>query len=243
MAQQISDALSADKWHSTQSIAFALLGMTRFVGDEGAGLVFNFNYRIGNNAPQNVQAKTPIHQQQLVNIPSAGTAVQLNNTTQRKLYATLISSGIPSAGDEQADSQGLGLEVYYTDTRGRPLAVDRLVQGSDIVALVTVRNQTQRKLENIALTHMVPSGWEIHNARLQGDEDATSAKLDYQDIRDDRIYSYFSLNPGEARTIRTVINATYLGRYYLPGISVEAMYDAGKHARSKGQWIEVVPQP
>jgi hypothetical protein len=190
-----------------------------------------------------VQAKTPIHQQQLVNIPSAGTTVQLNNTTQRKLYATLTSSGIPSAGDEQADSQGLGLEVYYTDTRGRPLAVDRLVQGSDIVALVTVRNQTQRKLENIALTHMVPSGWEIHNARLQGDEDATSAKLDYQDIRDDRIYSYFSLNPGEARTIRTVINATYLGRYYLPGISVEAMYDAGKHARSKGQWIEVVPQP
>jgi uncharacterized protein YfaS (alpha-2-macroglobulin family) len=31
-----------------------------------------------------------------------------------------------------------------------------------------------------------------------------------------------------------------LGRYYLPGASIEAMYDVKQHARLKGQWVEVV---
>jgi transposase len=38
----------------------------------------------------------------------------------------------------------------------------------------------------------------------------------------------------------TRLNAAYLGRYYLPGASIEAMYDATKQARLRGQWIEVV---
>ncbi len=243
LAERISRALSADRWHSTQSIAFALLGMARYVGDEGQGQVFRFSYNVGDAKDQNVQATTPIHQQTLADFPSQGSTVRIRNPMDKKLYATLSASGIPRTGEEQASSQGLGLEVSYTDLQGKPITIDRLTQGSDLVALVTVRNQSQRKLENIALSHIVPSGWEIHNARLQGEESEASAKLDYQDIRDDRIYSYFSLNPGETRTIRTIINASYLGRYYLPGISVEAMYDANKQARSKGQWIEVVPQP
>jgi hypothetical protein len=37
----------------------------------------------------------------------------------------------------------------------------------------------------------------------------------------------------------TRLNAAYLGRFYQPGLQVEAMYDATKNARSKGQWIEV----
>jgi len=31
------------------------------------------------------------------------------------------------------------------------------------------------------------------------------------------------------------------GRFYLPSTSVEAMYDATKNARTKGQWVEVFP--
>jgi hypothetical protein len=41
-------------------------------------------------------------------------------------------------------------------------------------------------------------------------------------------------------TFRTRLNAAYLGRYYLPGLSAEAMYDASQQARLEGQWVEVV---
>ena len=46
--------------------------------------------------------------------------------------------------------------------------------------------------------------------------------------------------PGEQIFFETRLNAAYLGRFYLPGTTVEAMYDATQHARQKGQWVEVV---
>jgi hypothetical protein len=65
--------------------------------------------------------------------------------------------------------------------------------------------------------------------------------VEYQDVRDDRVYSYFDLAAGETRTIELRLHAGYLGRFYLPMFSVEPMYDATIHARLKGRWVEVVP--
>ena len=72
-----------------------------------------------------------------------------------------------------------------------------------------------------------------------GSRDATQAHVDYTDIRDDRVLQYFGLRPGESIRFATRLNAAYLGRYYLPSVSVEAMYDATQNARTRGQWTEV----
>jgi uncharacterized protein YfaS (alpha-2-macroglobulin family) len=37
-----------------------------------------------------------------------------------------------------------------------------------------------------------------------------------------------------------LLNASYLGNYYLPGTQAEAMYDNDYFVRTKGQWIEVI---
>jgi uncharacterized protein YfaS (alpha-2-macroglobulin family) len=37
-----------------------------------------------------------------------------------------------------------------------------------------------------------------------------------------------------------MLNAAYLGTYYLPGTQAEAMYDNDFFVRNKGRWIEVV---
>ena len=73
-----------------------------------------------------------------------------------------------------------------------------------------------------------------------GSADTTRRGAEYVDIRDDRVMQYFSLRAGESITFRTRLNASYLGHYYLPGTSVEAMYDATQQARLKGQWVDVV---
>ncbi|WP_339886035.1 hypothetical protein, partial [Polaribacter vadi] len=66
----------------------------------------------------------------------------------------------------------------------------------------------------------------------------------YTDIRDDRVNFYFDLdrkrNTSETKTFTVLLNAAYLGTYYLPGIQVEAMYDNDYLVRTKGAWIEVV---
>ena len=57
--------------------------------------------------------------------------------------------------------------------------------------------------------------------------------------RDDRVLRYFSLKPNESRSFHTTFNAAYLGRYYQPALTAEAMYDATRYARLKGGWVEV----
>ena len=39
---------------------------------------------------------------------------------------------------------------------------------------------------------------------------------------------------------RVRLNAAYQGRYYLPAVVCEAMYDNSISARRPGQWVEVV---
>jgi uncharacterized protein YfaS (alpha-2-macroglobulin family) len=152
----------------------------------------------------------------------------------------VVVEGVPAAGDEVAASSGLRIEVVYEDASGAPVDVRRVVQGSDLVARVTVTNGTRLALENLALEHRVPAGWEILNPRMAGDETATQAPFEYQDIRDDRVHTYFALNAGESKTFTTLLNAAYLGMFYLPSVSAEAMYDNTKHARTAGYMVRVV---
>ncbi len=68
----------------------------------------------------------------------------------------------------------------------------------------------------------------------------TGDKPRYQDIRDDRVYTYFDLNKNSTKTFKIILNAAYLGRFYLPTVYCEAMYDNEIYSRKAGKWIEVV---
>jgi len=96
-------------------------------------------------------------------------------------------------------------------------------------------------LHELALSHVFASGWEIHNDRMDSFRRSAAAPFEYQDVRDDRVYTYFDLKAGETKSIEVRLNASYLGKFYLPMVSVEAMYDATLNARVKGQWVQVVP--
>ena len=109
----------------------------------------------------------------------------------------------------------------------------------DFKAEVTVVNPGKKgDLTEIALSHLFPNGWEIHNTRLYGGK--RNNKVDYQDIRDDRVYSYFDLQAGESKTISIQLNAAYLGNFYHPAIQVETMYDHLINATLPGKWVQVV---
>ena len=257
LVRAISAELASEGWYSTQSVSFSLLAMAKFAGS-GTPTAFGFERRIGDEKPVAVSSRTPLHQEEIkaAQLRSTGTAVQLRNTSQRVLFVTLANRGVPPAGADEASSAGIGMEIAYTDEDGQPIDVAKLAQGTDLIANVTVKNLTALRIDNIALTQIVPAGWEIHNERLENvaatgarDEGDTrrspfappaTAMPDHVDIRDDRVLQYFGLKSGETIRFKTRLNAAYLGRYYLPSVSAEAMYDATKNARSQGQWVQVV---
>ena len=92
----------------------------------------------------------------------------------------------------------------------------------------------------MALTQILPSGFEIVNTRYTDYGSTTENNVDYVDIRDDRANYYFWIKPGETRKFSMRLNASYPGVYYMPGVQCEAMYDNNYLARNKGRWVEVL---
>jgi uncharacterized protein YfaS (alpha-2-macroglobulin family) len=111
------------------------------------------------------------------------------------------------------------------------------------MAEVTIKNTGVRGMyRNLALSQIFASGWEIRNQRL---DNITYVKGDvptYQDIRDDRVYTYFDLGAGSVKTFKVLLNASYNGMYYLPGVNCEAMYDNSVSAHVSGKWVTVKKQ-
>ena len=50
---------------------------------------------------------------------------------------------------------------------------------------------------------------------------------------------YFDLNRSKKVTYKVLLNAAYQGRYYLPAVKSEAMYDNSVYAIKPGRWVEV----
>ena len=117
--------------------------------------------------------------------------------------------------------------------------MDTLSRGRNFKAVVTVTNTGSAVARDLALAQKFPSGWEIQNDRLNREDFSYPAGVTYQDIRDDRVYSFFDLGDVQSVTITTGLTATYPGKFYLPAVSCEAMYDASISALVPGKWTEV----
>ncbi|HQN57594.1 MAG TPA: hypothetical protein PLR24_10165, partial [Saprospiraceae bacterium] len=66
-----------------------------------------------------------------------------------------------------------------------------------------------------------------------------SSYLDYQDIRDDRVNTFFSLYQGAEKSFKIKLIAAYAGKSYVPAASCSAMYDNTISARVPGKWVTI----
>lgn len=242
LASDIADQLSGQRWYSTQTTAWSLMAMARYAGSQGGDHSYRFAWQDGEQGWQDIAATSPLIRQTLGAGAGEGNdsqSLSVRNDSDRKLFVTLSQTGTPLPGEEAPVSEGLSLAVRFLvgDTPVNPASLD---QGQDFTAEVTVTNTGNRTLEDVALTQILPSGWQLTSSRLDGSAD-NNEKVTYQDLRDDRVMHYFDIQPGRkhALTLSVDLNASFAGRFYLPAWTVEAMYDARRQARTRGQWVEV----
>ncbi len=237
----ISSALSnPNSWMSTQTVAWCLKSVGAFAGTEQKGeLKFSYAYH---GKDISVSTEMPIAQISLPMTGVKGESLKFTSNSKGSLFVKVITEGVPARGSEQDAEENLSLRVAYEDKNGNPLDPTRLVQGREFVSTVTIGNSGFRgNYKNLALNQIFPSGWEINNLRLDNSEEGpTGDKSTFQDIRDDRVYTYFDLNANQQKTFRVLLTASYAGTFYLPAVSCEAMYDHGIYSRKKGKVVEVV---
>ena len=243
LVKKVSKALSTGYWMSTQSTAYCLIAVSKFASSGGgASTEMRYNIKVNNNTPISLNTKLPVKQIDMQLKGASPGNMSITNNGSGILFARVILEGIPETGDQTNVDNDLKVAINYTTMKGDAIDVAKLEQGTDFIAEVKITNPGLRgEYLQMALSQIFPSGWEIHNTRM--DDAESTIKSDYptyQDIRDDRVYTYFNISPYKSSTFRIALNAAYIGKYYLPTIYCEAMYDNTINSRKPGKWVEIV---
>jgi len=229
-------------YYSTQTTSFCLCAIARYTGKR-AGNGISFDYMLNESKNETVKTAKSIYIVDLEeNTDNSGNIQLKNKSPDARLFMNITLTGQPVQGLETEQSSGLKLSIVYKTDNGNILDVGSIKQGTDFIAEVTVEHPgVFFDYTDMALSQVFPSGWEIINTRVQDVNSGLKEDIfDYRDIRDDRVYTFFSLLRYNKKTFRIRLNAAYAGKYYLPSVSCEAMYETNIHANSKGRWVEVV---
>ena len=240
-AKVVSKNLSQENWFSTQSTAFALMAMGRLAEKLSGSLDFTWTWN-GKQQPAVKSAKA-VFEKEISTSPKSGT-VAVKNQGKGALSVDLITRTQLLNDTLPAISDNLRMDIRYASMDGKPMSVNDIRQGTDFTAIASISNTSgTTDYTNLALTHIIPSGWEVYNERMtvpeaepQETTDSSgnvSGQYTYQDIRDDRVLTYFNLRRGETKIFTIRLQATYAGNFILPSVQCEAMYDVNVQARSK----------
>lgn len=218
-AEVVRKRLSSDNWLSTSDCSFSILAMSQYYKTHNVGKGLKFKASIDGKEVADVNSpKFSWTSTQSLDKKQAKLSVR--NGGEAPVYVSITSQGVATQSPVQKASNGLELALSYTSENGQPLSPYLIGQSTTFKASLIVRNTSGKNLENVAVTHILPAGWEILSKLPSGN-------VSYQDQRDDRMLSYIDrLAKDESVNIRFNISATYAGHYYLPSVHAEAMYDA-----------------
>ena len=238
LAQSVAKELSSD-YISTQTAAYGLIAMSQLAEKMGRTNI-DVDWTLNGKKMSAVSTPQPLHQIDVA--PNKKMDISITNKGTGKIYAQLMGRTQPIGDVETVETNeaSFNLSVSYVGLNGNPISVSSLKQGEEFTAVATVTNGPAQAFTDLALVQIFPSGWEIYNERiLDATSDNGAGKYNYRDIRDDRVLTYFNLAAGQTKTFRVRLQAAYRGTYYLPSVSLQAMYRPSEQARTKDSWVKV----
>jgi len=217
-------------WHSTQetSLAFMALGKYLAALDDSRPFAGTLTWPDG----AQVFDETKLFMRE--NIQTTGALTLEKSPADRAVFTTVLTSATPKADSHIPSSQGLEVEQTLLRENGLPLEGDSVSQG-DLVIMRTRVRSTSGPIDNVVVQSLLPAGLEVENPRL-----ATTERLDWmeegatleghQDLRDDRILVFTTLDGNGWKTRFSVLRAVTPGRFTFPPVQAEAMYHPGLRA-------------
>ena len=133
-----------------------------------------------------------------------------------------------------------GFEVFreLVDDAEKPITELKVGQGVNL--RIRLRNISPDHQSYIALTDLMPGGFEIENNSLRPGL-STLPGAEYVDVREDRNILYTGLAKGESISFSYRIKAIAAGSFIVPPLYAESMYDPSYRGLSAVSKITVKP--
>lgn len=254
ICNELGESLSSDTWYSTQTTGYMLLAVGKYFraldGKSDSTPRLAGTVLLPDGRKVSFDTRERAFELPLLDGFGQTLTVEIDRqTTSARAFAVLSWDGVPLRSDVADEAKNLNLKVEWLDDDGMPVDPARLTQGTTFWGHFIAENPstTYGKIEEVALVQVLPSGWEVENTRLSG-EDMPSwmsrwklNREEYLDIRDDRVMWFFDFSPREKQLDFVVkLNAVSVGEFHLPPTVLEAMYNDNYKAVKAGKDVEVV---
>lgn len=253
MARDLALNLSSKEWYSTQSTGFMLTALGKYFKalvaetSEQPRLKGVIALPDDKTIPFDTDA-IAVHRS-LNDYVGKQISVSLDeNSDLKRAFVSLQWSGLPLDYSGETIAHRLRLTVEWLDDSGMPMDIGHLEQGATFWQHIRVHRKPGYAfdIEELALSQILPAGWEIEHTRLsesqkpQWMQSWMSGQEAYRDIRDDRALWFFDL-PQHRSYLDFVmkIRAVTAGTFTLPPTQVEAMYNHNFRAMLKGRTVTV----
>ncbi|MCF2495947.1 alpha-2-macroglobulin family protein [Dyadobacter chenhuakuii] len=234
LARQLSKTVQSAAYLNTQEAAFSVLALGKLAkktaGSTVTATVSANGKNVGTLTGKELKIAKGIDNQK-VSIQTQGSG---------DLYWFSQSEGMSATGTYAEEDQGLSIRRQFLTRDGAP--ANTFKQNDLVIVKLTLTSTNGLPIDNIVITDMLPSGFEIENPRITEPRDMpwikNASSPEYLDIRDDRIHFFTTAN-NTAKTFYYQVRIVSKGTFTVGPAAADAMYQGEYRSYSGGGKIKV----
>lgn len=228
LSTEVADRLKDQRYINTQERVFSFLALGKLARQD-AGTSATAEVKSGSKTLGAFTGKTlTLHHEKL-----AGKPVDIAVKGSGRLYYFWQAEGIDAKGDYVQEDSKLQVRRQFFDRYGNMVNSNTFKQNDLVVVRLSLRSSGSRFVENVAITDILPAGFEIENPRLSEVPGmgwvSNETHPDHLDIRDDRIHLFTSATNSN-RYYYYSVRAVSPGQFQMGPAAADAMYDGSYHS-------------
>lgn len=233
MVLSVSQNLKNNQYLNTQERIFSLLALGKIARNASKSDITAIVKADGKTLGNYTKGSLTFSNKDIAN-----KKIEILTTGNGKLYYFWEGEGIAEDGKVEEVDNYIKVRRTYYDRYGNQIKNNKFNQNDLIIVKLSIEKSYSSKIENVVISDILPSGFEVENQRYtnvpgtQWIKDSNTPT--FIDIRDDRINFFFDIfaSQGKTQNYYYVVRAVSPGNFKLGPVGAEAMYNGAFHSYS-----------
>jgi len=221
---------NSNKMYSTQDMAFSLVALGKALKNK-----VKSNLNVDIFVEDELLKSYKNNDINIADIKSKDKVIKLKSEGEGKVYYFWNSEGISKTKNIKEEDSQLKIRRKYFDYKTKAQILNGQFNQGDLIVCKISLSGGSRSAENIAISDLIPAGFEIENPRLSTStnfnwEEKNKMRIEHMDIRDDRLILFTHSVAKKTNHFYYMLRVVNKGEFQLPVIGAEAMYDREYHS-------------
>jgi alpha-2-macroglobulin len=228
MARHVSQRLKNGRYWNTQERLFSLLALGKLSRETAGGNVTASIIADGKEIGKYSGETLKLTKEEL-----QATDIKIEAEGEGSIYYFWEGEGIRLDGKYKEEDSYLRVRKTFLNRDGTRNESLQFKQNDLVVVRISIEGDYRSYIENVAITDLLPAGFEIENTRVSDVPDlnwiVNRSSPQYEDIRDDRINMFLTVRR-KTQYLYYFVRAVSPGTYQMGPVNADAMYNGEYHS-------------